>query len=161
MENRFLAPVKERKYYDYVGAPDRSRICNLPLTRRTRYQLRHGSIHKTEILYTELNRLISLEEKLFTLNYYKYSLLNRLLWSRGGDSNSWPHGYQPCALTNWATPRYIWWSRTLSYRYHYSVLTTFTYKFEYLRQHSSLKSATLNVNWHPALSSGSKSRTQV
>lgn len=72
-----------------VGAPDRSRTCNLLITNQLRCQLRHGSIHKTGILYTELNRLISLEEKLFTLNYHKYSLLNRLYglagWNRTSD----------------------------------------------------------------------------
>lgn len=70
--------MKERKYYVNVGADDRNRTCNLPLTRRLHCLLCYVSIHKTGILYTELNRLISLEEKLFTLNYYKYSLLNRL-----------------------------------------------------------------------------------
>lgn len=83
-----------------VGAPDRSRTCNLLITNQLRCQLRHGSIHKTGILYTELNRLISLEEKLFTLNYYKYSLLNRLYWSRRLESNQRPPRYQHGALTD-------------------------------------------------------------
>ena len=66
---------------------------------------------------------------------------------------------QTACLASLHTYRFKWWSRTLSYRYHDSVLTTFTYKFEYLRQHSSLKSTTPNVNWYPALLLGSKGRT--
>ena len=47
-----------------------TRTPNPSLTRRMRYLLCYESISQDGTLYTELNRLISLEEKLFTLNIY-------------------------------------------------------------------------------------------
>ena len=31
------------------------------------------------------------------------------MWWRQQDSNLWPHGCEPCALTNWAMPPYLAW----------------------------------------------------
>lgn len=47
-----------------------TRTPNLVLTRDLHYLLCYESISQDGTLYTELNRLISLEEKLFTLNIY-------------------------------------------------------------------------------------------
>ena len=47
-----------------------TRTPNPSLTRRMHYLLCYESISQDGTLYTELNRLISLEEKLFTLNIY-------------------------------------------------------------------------------------------
>lgn len=51
-------------------APDRNRTCNLVLTRDLHYLLCYESISQDGTLYVESNHLISLEEKLFTLNIY-------------------------------------------------------------------------------------------
>ena len=34
------------------------------------------------------------------------------MWWRQQDSNLWPHGCEPCALTNWAMPPYNAWGYT-------------------------------------------------
>ena len=47
-----------------------TRTPNLVLTRDLHYLLCYESISQDGTLYTELNHLISLEEKLFTLNIY-------------------------------------------------------------------------------------------
>ena len=51
-------------------ALDRDRTCNLVLTRDLHYLLCYESISQDGTLYVESNHLISLEEKLFTLNYH-------------------------------------------------------------------------------------------
>ena len=74
-----------------------SRTPNPSLTRRMHYQLCYDSISQDGALYVESNHLISLEEKLFTLNIYVCIAEPSLLVPRDRIERTTPGSSDPCS----------------------------------------------------------------